>query len=296
MRQLSAEFSSHIASGATNLCWCWKIVRTDGVTLGFTDHDQPLSFDALTYQPAHGLDGGEVSAKLGAGVDTSEVLGVLHNDAISDDDLTLGRYDGATVTTFRVNWLDTSVRDRQRVDTIGEITREDGLFRAELRSQQQAMNIVRGRRYQRLCDADLGDGRCGVDIENATFKAAASVVQIVNRHTLNLGTLSGFAKGWFSHGKAIWSDGQRVGLTDGVIVHALNGSDHLLSFALPVGDWVEAGDALTLYVGCDKAHATCRLKFANIENFRGFPHIPGSDFLLRYPLPGDTLDGGPLVS
>lgn len=296
MRTLDEDYAAHIASGATRLCWCWKIERTDGVTLGFTDHDQPVTFDALTYRPAHGLDGGEISAKIGAGVDTSEVLGVLHNDAISDDDLTLGRYDGAQVTTFRVNWLDPAVRDRQRLDTIGEITSEDGMFRAELRSLQQAMNIVRGRRYQSLCDADLADSRCGVDIDSAAFKTAASVDEVINRHTLDLGDLSGFVKGWFSHGKAVWADGQRAGLTDRVIAHTINAGRHRVSFALPVGDWVQTGDGLTIYAGCDKAHATCRLKFANVENFRGFPHIPGNDFLLRYPLPGDALDGGPLVS
>ena len=50
-----------------------------------------------------------------------------------------------------------------RRDTIGEIVREDGVFRAELRSAQQGLNAVRGRVYQGLCDAELGDARCGVE-------------------------------------------------------------------------------------------------------------------------------------
>lgn len=295
MRVLSAEYAAHIASGATHLCWCWKVERTDGVILGFTDHDVALTFEGLSYLPAHGLEGGELTSKLGGSVDTSEVLGVLHSDAISDDDLTLGRYDGATVTTTRVNWLDPEVRDRQRVDTIGEVTREDGLFRAELRSAQQDMNIVQGRRYQSLCDAELGDARCGVDLDDPQFTFAASVLEVVNRQTLRIGDLSAFEKGWFSHGKVLWQAGQRMGLTDRVIAHAVNGTDHLLSFDGPVGGWVQPGDALQLVTGCDKAHATCRLKFANVGNFRGFPHIPGNDFLLSYPRPGDTLDGGRLV-
>ncbi|HCO54417.1 MAG TPA: hypothetical protein DIT93_05295 [Pelagibacterium sp.] len=35
MRQFGDDFATHIASGATTLCWCWRIERTDGVTLGF---------------------------------------------------------------------------------------------------------------------------------------------------------------------------------------------------------------------------------------------------------------------
>jgi len=30
-------------------------------------------------------------------------------------------------------------------------------------------------------------------------------------------------------------------------------------------------------------------------NFRGFPHMPGNDFALSYPMPGDANDGGGLV-
>ena len=34
MRQFGEGFAAHIASGATTLCWCWRIVRTDGVRRG----------------------------------------------------------------------------------------------------------------------------------------------------------------------------------------------------------------------------------------------------------------------
>ena len=47
-------------------------------------------------------------------------------------------------------------------------------------------------------------------------------------------------------------------------------------------------------LGCDRALATCRERFGNVANFRGFPHIPGSDFVLRYPKPDDALNGAPL--
>ncbi|MNT98193.1 hypothetical protein D3C72_2407210 [compost metagenome] len=43
--------------------------------------------------------------------------------------------------------------------------------------------------------------------------------------------------------------------------------------------------------GCDRRLTTCREKFENVPNFRGFPHIPGNDFVLRYPRQGDNLDG-----
>ena len=50
MKTLSPALQSHLATGTTTLCWCWKIARADALTLGFTDHDVPLSFDGVTYE------------------------------------------------------------------------------------------------------------------------------------------------------------------------------------------------------------------------------------------------------
>jgi len=44
--------------------------------------------------------------------------------------------------------------------------------------------------------------------------------------------------------------------------------------------------AFTVTFGCDKRFSTCRDRFANGVNFRGFPHIPGNDFVIAYPVPG----------
>jgi uncharacterized phage protein (TIGR02218 family) len=51
-----------------------------------------------------------------------------------------------------------------------------------------------------------------------------------------------------------------------------------------------------LEAGCDKRQATCRFKFNNIENFQGFPYIPGDDWLVSYPTRGGQNDGGSLSS
>jgi uncharacterized phage protein (TIGR02218 family) len=89
-----------------------------------------LSFGGVDYVPAHGLDGGEAPQKLGPQVDTAEVLGVLHAEAITEADIEAGLYDGAEVETWRVNWCDVSLRVLLRRETIGEIVREVGRFRA----------------------------------------------------------------------------------------------------------------------------------------------------------------------
>jgi uncharacterized phage protein (TIGR02218 family) len=53
--------------------------------------------------------------------------------------------------------------------------------------------------------------------------------------------------------------------------------------------------AFSVTPGCDKSFSTCRTKFGNGINFRGFPHIPGNDFIIGGVRPGDgALDGGSL--
>ncbi|MEO6014096.1 MAG: DUF2163 domain-containing protein [Devosia sp.] len=217
MRTLDVGFKAHVESGATTLANCWKLTRRDAMVLGFTDHDQTLSFGGIDYEPMHGLDGGEVGAKLGSQVDTTEIIGVLHSDAIEEADIAAGLYDGATVETWRVNWRDVGQRLLQRRATIGEIVREDGQFRGELRSGQQALNRVQGRLYSPLCDALLGDARCKVSPSHPHFG-----------------------------------------------------------------------------LGCDRQIGTCRDRFGNVANFRGFPHIPGNDFVLTYPRSDDPLEGSPM--
>ena len=292
MRTLATGFANHIASGATTLATCWKITRGDGVVLGFTDHDVALRFGSIDYLPAHGLDGGEAPQKLGPQVDTTEVVGVLHADAIAEDDILLGRYDGASVETWRVNWRNTSQRHLLRRETIGEIVREDGAFRAELRSGQHVLNRVSGRHYSSLCDATLGDARCGVNLDVSPLRRSASVIEVRDRFRLAVSDIGSSAEGFFSLGSATWNNGKRSGLVDRIVAHARPGGVDVLSFAEPVGDWVVAGNDFYARAGCDRSFATCRKTFGNVANFRGFPHIPGSDFVLRYPKRGETLDGG----
>jgi len=45
VKSLSPAFQAHLDEGTTTLAWVWRIVRADGATFGFTDHDRTLSFD-----------------------------------------------------------------------------------------------------------------------------------------------------------------------------------------------------------------------------------------------------------
>jgi len=58
---------------------------------------------------------------------------------------------------------------------------------------------------------------------------------------------------------------------------------------------VAAGDPLRLSAGCDRSRETCAKVFGNIINFRGFPHVPGEDWLMAVPRRDGRNDGGRLA-
>jgi uncharacterized phage protein (TIGR02218 family) len=292
VKTFPAGLQDHLDGGATTLAWCWKVERRDGTILGFTDHDLDLSFDGVTFAAATGFTASEVVSSLGLAVDNLEVEGALAAAAITEADLAAGLYDGSTVELWRVNWADASQRVLMRKGALGEVSRGELAFTAELRGLAHALQQTTGRTYQRLCDADLGDGRCGVDIDAPEFKGSGSVDAVSDDRILLVSGLADFDSNWFRFGKLTWTSGNNSGRIAEVKAHA-RGSTVTLTLWQRAPSAVEMGDEFTATAGCDKTLATCRTRFDNIANFRGFPHMPGNDRAFAYVVgeSGDN-DGG----
>lgn len=296
MRALDPDFEAHLNSGATTLCHCWRITRRDGAALGFTDHDRTLSFDGVLFEPETGADGAAMAASADLAVDNTEIEGALRSDRLSAEDLIAGRYDGARVEIWRVNWAAPDQRLLLRTGFIGDVQRLAGpggdAFSAEIRGASAALDRSSGRVYQRQCDALLGDARCGVDVDSIAFSGAGVVVSVIDEQRFVASGLDGFENGWFSHGRLDWTGGANDGASAFVKTHARAGNEASLSLWAPAGAPVRAGDAFAVIAGCDKRDTTCRDKFSNLVNFRGFHLMPGNDFAVSYPARGDANDGG----
>lgn len=295
MRPLPVALQAHLDARVTTLCRCFRIARSDGVALGFTDHDRALSFDGTEYEPADGLDASEDASGTGFAVGGLEVLGALTSDRLDPDDLAAGLFDNAEVRVHLVNWSTPSERYLLRVGRLGEVTREDGAFRAEIRGLAAALDETRGRTFRPTCDADLGDHRCGVDLDDAEFRGTGTVADANDRRRFLTAGLSGFAKGWFERGRLTFTSGANAGLAAEVRAHRKESGEATIELWQPMHHDISAGDGFVVTAGCDKRFSTCRLKFSNGVNFRGFPHMPGNDFALTYARRGDDNDGKPVV-
>lgn len=285
---LNPGLQAHLLSGATTLCRCWRLARRDGRVFTFTDHDAPLSFDGMDFRPGEGVTGSALSQTNGLAVDNAEALGVLTDGGITEADIMAGLYDGAEVLAWAVNWETPSQRQLLFRGKLGEIVRAGGSFRAELRGLAEALNQPQGRVFQTPCAAVLGDLDCGVTLETAAFRWTGAVEGVGEARRLRLPTLSQFAPRWFERGVCTVLDGASAGAVRTVKFDRAGGSGRWIELDERLSAGIDAGDRVKVVAGCDKRAETCRAKFANMANFRGFPHLPGEDWLMAYPVAGEA--------
>lgn len=281
MKALSPEFAAHLASGTTTLCWCWRLARRDGVVMGFTDHDKALTFDGTTYEAASGFTASDIKDSLGLSVDNLEVTGALSSTTLTDGDLAAGRYDDARIEIYRVNWSDTSQRVLMRSGSIGEVRRSGTSFTAELRGLAHYLQQPKGRLLQLTCDADLGDARCKVDLSSPAFRGTGTILSASSARRFTVSGLADFENGFFSRGLFTFTSGVSAGLQIEVKSHMKLGTIDAIELWVDAEGPPAAGDAFAVTAGCDKRVETCKARFSNVINFRGFPSMPGNKFLTQ---------------
>ena len=292
MRTLPSGLQAHLDTGATSLCWCWRLTRDDGLVLGFTNHDQNLTFDETLFEATAGFHGTEVSSSLGLSVDNLDVSGALQSARLDETDLAAGLFDDAEVEIYIVNWSDVNQRLLIRQGNLGEVKRGQLAFEAEIRGLAHKLNQPFGRLFQYPCDADVGDLRCTVDLTSSQFQADGQVSGLEDRRRFTVTGLETYVANWFERGKLSWTSGANLNRAMEVKVHRINQGLHVIELWQPMTSDIALNDTFTVTAGCDKQFSTCREKFNNGLNFRGFPAMPGNDFAISYPNKSDGTNDG----
>lgn len=294
---IPAELQAHLDGGATTTCRAWTVTRRDGVVLGFTDHDCDLVIEGVAHRAGSGLTARALQQGTGLAVDNTEAVGALSDAAISEGDLAAGRYDAAEVRIWLVNWADVAQRAEVFRGSLGEVTRLGAEFRAELRALSEALNQPVGLAYTRGCSAVLGDGRCGFDTTQPGYFAECVVEEVDGeRRVFRFADFGGFDDRWFEFGRVEVLDGAASGLAGLVKSDRVAGQGRAIELWHGLRADLRPGDRLRFTAGCDKQAGTCRMKFTNMPNFRGFPHIPGEDWLTAYPRAGQNTGGGSIFA
>lgn len=275
MKTISPGLAAHLVSGATTLAWCWKLTRRDGAVLGFTEHDRDLAFGGITYEAAAGFTASAIESTSGLTPGNLDVAGALTSAHLDEGDLAAGLYDDAEFEIWRVNWQDVGERLLMRKGNLGEVSRSGAAFTAELRGLAHRLNQPVGRLYQYGCDADFCDARCG--LAAADWMAEAMVASASADREIIAAELAAIPAGHFTRGRLRFTSGANEGAAMEVKAHGAGGRIELWrAAARPLAP----GDTFEVTAGCDKQFLTCRDRFANAANFRGFPHMPGNDFVI----------------
>ncbi|EZP50108.1 MULTISPECIES: DUF2163 domain-containing protein [unclassified Sphingomonas] len=261
-------------SALSCIAYCWRIERRDGIAIGLTTHDRDLTIDGMTYRAAPGMTPSAIERHAGLEADTMDVRGSLTSAAIGEADLLAGRWDGAWVRLFAVDWEMGAIVAPLGAGRIGAVELGEDGFTAELAGASAALDRAVVEETSAACRAELGDRRCRVAM--AARRRFARVVAIAER-VVTLDAAEPVA-GAYAGGVLRWFGGANGGLVQAIDASA--GSTVTLRappvFAVGEGVLVELGE------GCDKRFATCAGRFANAANFRGEPHLPGMDLLTRY--------------
>jgi len=274
MRTASANLTAHIASEVTTLAVCWKLTLVDTTVMGFTDHTSDLTVSSQLYKAATGFSPTSIETKDKFAVDNLDIAGILDATSITEVDIMAGKYDFAEIEIFMVNVADLSQGIiLHRRGWLGEVSLKNGQFIAEVRglAQKLSQNIVE--LYSPTCRAVLGDTRCKVNLASFTF--AGTVDTVTSRQVFISNALTQ-AAGYFSGGEVVWLTGANAGRR----MEIKEFSNKQVTLVLPMPNNIATGDTFNAIAGCDKTFNTCFTKFTNAVNFRGEPHVPGTDKML----------------
>ncbi len=276
MKTISNELKMHLAGEVVTLATCWKLALTNGTVMGFTDHDRDINFESILYKAATGFTPTAIRNSADLAVDNLDIEGMLDSSAITDEDINAGLYDFAEIEIFQVNYTDlTQGSLKLRRGWIGEVTLGRGQFIAEVRGLTQRLSKTIGDLFSPSCRANLGDIKCGVDL--APFTKTGTITSVTdNRVFADSGRTE--VAGFFDFGKITFTSGNNNGLSMEVKVFSAGGDMELM---LPMAYDVQIGDNYSIIAGCDKTFDTCKNRFNNVINFRGEPHVPGTDEIFK---------------
>lgn len=280
MKNISPALSAHLAGEVTTLASCWKLTRRDTTVFGFTDHDQDIAFESVSYKAATGFTPSTIQNSASLSVDNLDVEGILQDGAITEGDILAGKYDFAEIEIFQVNYNDLAQGAlKLRRGWLGEVSLQRQQFIAEVRGLTQCLSQTIGELYAPLCRAALGDDRCKIDLSG--FTVTGSVTTVLSSQEFYDTSLTQDS-GTFSAGLISFTSGANAGLSMEVKEYILTaGSGGQVVLALPMPHNLLMGDTYSLTQGCDKTIQTCFERFNNVVNFRGEPYVPGLDRMLE---------------
>lgn len=283
---ITPVYASLLVKGIHRFATCWKLERTDGTILRFTDHDTTLKIGGFDYTPASAPLASAKQRKQ-ATPQNSELRGALN--VITEDDLRRGKFRGCKVTEFVVDFKypfagSTPTGPGSFIENhyIFDDTYHDGeTWRAVIRGKSLKLMASVGRVVDRTCWNDLGDEKCGVDLGPHT--RTGEVLSVSDSRRIFTIDIQDEADGWYEEGVLTFTSGDNNEYAAEIMVYSAT-EGGLIELYLNTPGTITVGDTFSIVPGCKKRFdEDCGEKYANKPNFGGFPHSPTTDETLKTP-------------
>jgi uncharacterized phage protein (TIGR02218 family) len=262
-------------------CHCYEIIRRDGVRLLFTDNNTPITFFGETWSPAS-MDASARRREIGLKSADLETTGGISSDKITLLDLRAGRYQGARVVEYIVDWRYPHLQPLAEARYTIESTTYDGeSWKADVKGLPFILQNKVGDIYGRTCRYILGDGECRAPLAGLTQTGKVVLDVIDGRVSWYVGaaTLTSTSANYYGLGKLTWTSGRNQGIvtdlfqSEVVQVNAL-ADPNILSNVLS-SDWVHNAILITQVTNGFKAGVDS-WNFNRIFG-AGEPHLAQSD-------------------
>ncbi len=278
MRNLDNGFVQKLASGATTLCLAWVFERKDGLLLRITSHDRDLIIGSETYTSAPTFGAGQLEANSTLSPDSFSALAAYDIEGIRAEDIILGRWDRAKVKLSIIDWQNTNYSVEIWNGYIDSFRQRKFGFEMDLVGPEKGLSNMIGRKFTKQCSAKLGDRFCKIDFTIQGRTINSSVNEIINDRSILLSGIN-ISPMDFVNGRLLFTNGGLDGCEYGISNIEEADAGYIVFFDYPMPILPSVNDGVRLFVGCDKTFATCKSRFSNQANFRGFPHMPGEDFV-----------------
>jgi uncharacterized phage protein (TIGR02218 family) len=255
---------------------CYTFTLRSGTVLTYTNADVPIALNGYTYAANSVLvDGLAYKCAMGLEVDEQQItLAARPTDTIGGVPFLIavhhGVLDGCEIQrerAFLASWsaapIGSVILFKGRVTKIDQVGRTSA--EVTVASDLVLLDLDMPRNfYQPTCAHTLYDSGCGL------IKSAYGAAGTVGAGSTPASIAWAGAAPVYAQGTLIFTSGLNIGASVGI----KSATSTALALTYPMSALPAPGDTFTAYQGCDHTSATCRAKFNNLANFRGFPFVP----------------------
>jgi len=278
MKTISTELKNHLGQSTLTIARCWKITLSDSSVMGFTSCSKDITYESQVYYSLTGFENESVKSKLDIDFDESRAVSILNSDYITEADLIAGKYNNAEVKVFVVNYEDlTQGRILLFKGYLSDVRCEDGKFFGELKGLSSKLEQTIGEVYSPLCRAKFCSSECGLMASSYTFSGVVSSITDNAKFYCDTSVIKTKNSGYFNYGVINFTGGNNSGLS--MEVKQFSSGNFVLTMEMPYD--IAVDDTFDVLAGCNKRFTTCCNDFDNGVNFRGEPHLPGMEMLLK---------------